>query len=92
MTYEEIMELEYLPELEQKITKLIRVHGDDHPELNLVGEDFRTIILPESGNSAKELAKARILSVTDHLTLPEDACEVYAAAFELLGKLLETIE
>lgn len=91
MTYEEIMELEYLPELEQKIAKLIRVHGDNHPELNLVGEDFRTIILPESGNSAKELAKARILAVTHQLALPEDACKVYERVFELLGDLLGRI-
>ncbi|MCF0150814.1 MAG: hypothetical protein HUJ80_05330 [Firmicutes bacterium] len=92
MTYEEIMELDYLPELEKKMAKLVRVHGENHPELHAVAENFRTVILPESGNAAKELAKARILHETDNLTLPADACLVYARVFELLGDLLARIE
>ncbi len=92
MTFEELMNLEYMAELKKKLSVVIRVHGEHHPELHEVGELFAVLTDAEANTETKADAAEKMLKVTDGFAVPADACVTYTRVYELLSVYLEDVK
>lgn len=80
-----------LKNLELYVPVVARVHGGSHPEFHEVKELFDQINAkmaqagPDKPNLDSEFARLR--SVTDDYTVPDDVCESYEAVYNMLLEL-----
>ena len=80
----------YFPKLEMYTLPLTRAHGKNHPEVFRVHELFQLMNEKVKENTAskvkldKEFSELR--QVTNHYTLPSDACETYEAVYSMLAE------
>lgn len=79
------MNFEFMEELLKKLKLVIRVHGENHPELAEVGALFDAILQQKD----VEENAAKLKEVTDNFTVPADACPTYARVYELLDLYLK---
>lgn len=79
-----------IEKLEQFIPIVQRVHGENHPEIFKVGEQFDYLNEKIKGN--KENLKLNeefdeLREITDDYKVPADVCESYEAVYQMLEEL-----
>ena len=74
--------------LNKVLPVVVRVHGKEHLELKDVLDAYeRFKVSFENGKGESELEEIREL--TDHYTLPSDACEAYAKVYDAFKSIDE---
>ena len=82
----------YTAVLDKVLPVVVRVHGGHHPELKDILSRYETLRENlRTGASCKEVA-AQIEELTDHFTLPADACEAYTKVYQALEALVGAVE
>lgn len=67
---------------------MTKAHGAHHPEVFEVRKIYQQIEQKmRSGDSDLTKEFARLRTVTDHYTIPSDACGVYAATYQALEQM-----
>ncbi len=78
-------------ELDLLMAKVARVHGDNHPELNNIKscyENIKKAFEENNLDSIKDELK-KVDTLSNNLTLPEDACQAYTRVYKAFGILKE---
>lgn len=85
-----------LKTLQQYVPIVARVHGGSHAEFHEVRAIFDTIDqkIKKAGAKRPELTEefAKLREITDHYTVPGDACESYEAVYDMLAELDEAYQ
>lgn len=81
----------HMQRLRQYVPVVARVHGQTHPEFHQVQKLFDAINqkITAAGAKKPDLREefSRLRSVTNGYTAPGDACESYAAVYDMLAQL-----
>ncbi len=79
---------EEVPLIEEYMPVLVKVHGENHPELAQVQEVFLKLNKKVQAEDIDQLDIApefmEIRQITNNYTIPKDACETYIATYEML--------
>lgn len=88
MTREEFMQQEE-EKLEFFTTQIVKVHGQNHPELAEVRRLFSLLNAKLAQNPAADLTKElkELKEVTHNYEVPSDACGAYRETYRLLKEL-----
>lgn len=82
---------ERLEQLDKFTRAIGKVHGGNHPELHEVREVFLQMKEEIDKNPAADVRAylEKIETLSSHYTVPSDACQTYAATYELLKEATE---
>lgn len=80
------MNTEIIKELDKILPVVVRVHGEHHPELRKVQELYTALKAAPTEETA-----AFLRTVTDHFTVPADACPTFRKTYEDLSALTEDL-
>ncbi|MCF0110201.1 MAG: iron-sulfur cluster repair di-iron protein, ric [Erysipelotrichaceae bacterium] len=79
---------ERIAQLDKILPVVVRVHGDNHPELAEVGTLYKA--LREAWDNKDEAAAKKCLGelekVTEGFSVPADACPTYEKTYRLLSE------
>lgn len=76
--------------LDKFLPKVVRVHGSEHPELADILTQYNLLkdaLLADAESETAAQIRAEIDRLTDHFTLPADACPAYEKVYENLKEL-----
>lgn len=81
---------EIIKELDKILPVVVRVHGENHPELAQVGTlyaDMRKKLDEDNKEEAKKLLM-ELKSITSDFSIPNDACPTYERTYKDLSQIL----
>ncbi|MGI6155128.1 MAG: hypothetical protein GX180_08690 [Enterococcus sp.] len=83
--------MENLEQLDKFTRVVAKVHGENHPELHVVRATFLQMkdAVETTPTADLRIYLNKIATITKNYTLPNDACQTYAATYELLKKASE---
>ena len=86
----------YFPKLKFLTLAITRAHGQNHSEVFEVRELFKT--MDKKTRKAKKTKPnldtelVRLRDITNHYTIPSDACEAYTAVYTMLSEVDEAYQ
>lgn len=80
------MNQEIVKELDKILPVVVRVHAEHHPELWEVGELYARLKTAPDEDTVR-----RLQAVTDHFTVPADACPTYEKTYRDLAELVREL-
>jgi len=86
----------YFPKLKFFTLAITRAHGQNHPEVFEVRDLFKT--MNKKTRKAKKSKPnldtefVRLREITNHYTIPSDACEAYTAVYTMLSEVDEAYQ
>lgn len=89
LAFEEAKE-KNMERLEQFTPIVLRVHGDNHPEMNEVNDLFNQLrekIKTADKHPDLEAEFHKLRDVTQNYEIPNDVCESYEAVYNMLEEL-----
>lgn len=80
------MNTEIITELDKILPVVVRVHGENHPELARVGELYEQLKAEPDAQTVEELRQ-----LTGNFAVPADACPTYEKTYRDLETLVQEL-